>query len=550
MSSSTEDEKTTSDGSVEAPAVAEEPKKEEKEAEKPPEEKDETAEIARAPSDTEVRFKAHAILNKVENAENKRLSSTDLKAKEEVAKKEEAAAAAAAEQAKLKKEQEIENKKKAASDTLTKRMQKLALDIQERQKNSSDRLRVIQSDQSSHLSSAKTFQDLNLPEHLIKAIFEMGFERPSAIQEEALPRILANPPRNLIGQAQSGSGKTAAFVLGMLFRINIDTPATCQGLCVTPTRELAVQIFNNAVTPMAAHMPGLKVRLALAGETIERGAKLDSHMVIGTPGKVVDWLKRRIIDARTIKVFVLDEADNMVAESGHRANSLLIKKVMPKKCQSLLFSATFPDEVISFAEKMIHNPDKILIESDEYLVLDIIKQIWIDCQQYDGGKLQFLEDIYSLLAVGKSIIFVGTKRDADSVHRTLADSGYSCSVLHSSVENEERDRTMEAFRKDESNVLITTNVLARGVDVDGVCLVVNYDVPIDKEGKPDFETYLHRIGRTGRFGRKGTAINLIGDQKSIEVLAAIEGHFSTGGKEMIAMAECDPEALADTIDIL
>eukprot|EP00573_Skeletonema_grethae_P000753 CAMPEP_0201689588 /NCGR_PEP_ID=MMETSP0578-20130828/3151_1 /ASSEMBLY_ACC=CAM_ASM_000663 /TAXON_ID=267565 /ORGANISM="Skeletonema grethea, Strain CCMP 1804" /LENGTH=545 /DNA_ID=CAMNT_0048174277 /DNA_START=10 /DNA_END=1647 /DNA_ORIENTATION=+ len=544
--SSTEEEKSTSDGS----AVAEEPKKEEEE-EKAEDKDEEVAKMARIPSDSEVRFKAHAILNKVEKAENKRLSPIDLKLKEEAAKKEEeAAAAAAAEEAKQKKEKEIETKKKAASDTLTKRMQKLALDIQERQKNSSDRLRVIQSDQSSHLSSAKTFQDLNLPEHLIKAIFEMGFERPSAIQEEALPRILANPPRNLIGQAQSGSGKTAAFVLGMLYRINIDTPATCQALCVTPTRELAVQIFNNAVTPMAAHMSGLKVRLALSGETIERGAKLDSHMVIGTPGKVVDWLKRRIIDARTIKVFVLDEADNMVAESGHRANSLLIKKVMPKKCQSLLFSATFPDEVISFAEKMIHNPDKILIESDEYLVLDIIKQIWIDCQQYDGGKLQFLEDIYSLLAVGKSIIFVGTKRDADSVHRTLADSGYTCSVLHSSVENEERDRTMEAFRKDESNVLITTNVLARGVDVDGVCLVVNYDVPIDKDGKPDFETYLHRIGRTGRFGRKGTAINLIGDQKSIEVLAAIEAHFSTGGKEMIANAECDPETLADTIDIL
>lgn len=363
--SSTEDEKTTTDGSAEDSEVAEEPKEEEEE----PEEKDDkTPDIHRVPSSTEVRFKAHAILNKVEKAENKRLSADDLKVKEEAAKKEEAAAAAAAEEAKLKKEKEIENKKKEASDALTKRMQKLALDIQERQKNNADRLRVIQSDQSSHLSSAKTFQDLNLPEHLIKAIFEMGFERPSAIQEEALPRILANPPRNLIGQAQSGSGKTAAFVLGMLYRINIDTPATCQALCVTPTRELAVQIFNNAVSPMAAHMTGLKVRLALSGETIERGAKLDSHMVIGTPGKVVDWLKRRIIDARTIKVFVLDEADNMVAESGHRANSLLIKKVMPKKCQSLLFSATFPDEVISFAEKMIHNPDKILIESDEYLV--------------------------------------------------------------------------------------------------------------------------------------------------------------------------------------
>ena len=374
--SSTEDEKTTSDASAEAPKAAEEPKKE-------GESSDEEEALGRVPSDTEVRFKAHAILSKVENAENKRLSADDLKAKEEAAKREdEAVAAAATEMAKQKKEREIESKKKEASDALTKRMQKLALDIQERQKNNTDRLRVIQSDQSSHLSSAKTFQDLNLPEHLLKAIFEMGFERPSAIQEEALPRILANPPRNLIGQAQSGSGKTAAFVLGMLYRIKIDTPATCQALCVTPTRELAVQIFNNAVSPMAAHMSGLKVRLALSGETIERGSKLDSHIVIGTPGKIVDWLKRRIIDARTIKVFVLDEADNMVAESGHRANSLLIKKVMSKKCQSLLFSATFPDEVITFAEKMIHNPDKILIESDEYLVRCLYRFCYLVTLQY------------------------------------------------------------------------------------------------------------------------------------------------------------------------
>lgn len=297
-------------------------------------------------------------------------------------------------------------------------------------------------------------------------------------------------------------------------------------------------------------MKGLKIRLALAGESIERGTKLDSHIVIGTPGKVVDWLKRRIIDTKRIKVFVLDEADNMVAESGHRANSLLIKKQMPKGCQSLLFSATFPDEVIAFAEKMVYNPDKILIESGpEFLVLDIIKQLWIDCQQYEGGKLQFLEDIYSLLTIGQSIIFVGKKIDADLVHRTLTDSGYTCSLLHSGVDHEERDRTMEAFRKIKSNVLITTNVLARGVDVDNVCLVVNYDVPVDKDGEPDYETYLHRIGRTGRFGRKGTAINLISDQKSIRILAAIEAHFSSSGKEMIAMAPPDPEALANVIEI-
>jgi len=427
-------------------------------------------------------------------------------------------------------------------------LQKLAL---ERQKdNKHERLRVIQADHSSHLSSAKTFQDLNLPQYLLDAIFAMGFDRPSAIQEEALPRILANPPRNLIGQAQSGSGKTAAFTLGMLYRIKIDNPATCQALCVTPTRELAIQIVDKAVTPMAANMKGLKIVLAIAGANAERTVGADAHIVIGTPGKVVDWLKRRIINSKTIKVFVLDEADNMVEEGGHRANSLLIKKAMPKKCQCLLFSATFPEEVVKFASKMVENPDKILIEDGpEFLVLDVIKQLWIDTRAYDGGKLAFLADIYSLLTIGQSIVFVGTVNDADRVHQALSQAGYTCSVLHGRVEGAQRDVTMDAFRNGESNVLITTNVLARGVDVDNVCLVVNYDVPIDKDGNPDFETYLHRIGRTGRFGRKGTAINLINDQRSLEVLAAIEQYFSKGGKEMIKQAEADAEGLADVIEI-
>ena len=162
--------------------------------------------------------------------------------------------------------------------------------------------------------------------------------------------------------------------------------------------------------------------------------------------------------------------------------------------------------------------------------------------------MQFLADIYSLLTIGQSIVFVGTKRDADMVHHTLTANGYSCSLLHGQVDNAERDATMDAFRNGESNVLITTNLLARGVDVDNVCLVVNYDVPVDKNGSPDYETYLHRIGRTGRFGRKGTAINLIGDQRAIEVLAAIEAHFSHD-KEMIHNAPPDPEQLAEMIEI-
>lgn len=258
-------------------------------------------------------------------------------------------------------------KAKKESNELTQRLQKLAL---ERQKdNKGERLRVIQADKESHLSSVKSFQDLNLPKPLLDAIFAMGFDRPSAIQEEALPRILADPPRNLIGQAQSGSGKTAAFTVGMLYRIKVNDPPTTQALCVTPTRELAIQIVDKAIKPMAANMAGLKIQLAIAGSQYDKSKGLDSHLVVGTPGKVVDWLKRRFIDAKTIKVFVLDEADNMVEEKGFRANSLLIKKVLPKKCQCLLFSATFPDEVVKFASKMVYNPDKILIaDGPEFLV--------------------------------------------------------------------------------------------------------------------------------------------------------------------------------------
>lgn len=179
----------------------------------------------------------------------------------------------------------------------------------------------------------------------------------------------------------------------------------------------------------------------------------------------------------------------------------------------------------------------------------MIKQLWVDTRNYNGGKLEFLADIYSLLTIGQSIVFVGTKKDANMVHDTLETSGYTCSVLHGGVEPAERDATMLAFRNGESNVLITTNVLARGVDVDNVCLVINYDVPVDKDQNPDYETYLHRIGRTGRFGRKGTAINLIGDQASLEVLAAIEEKYSMEGKEMIEQAEANPESLAEMIEI-
>ena len=187
------------------------------------------------------------------------------------------------------------------------------------------------------------------------------------------------------------------------------------------------------------------------------------------------------------------------------------------------------------------------------LVLDVIKQIWIDTSQYRGSKLEFLADIYSLLTVGQSIVFVETKQEADTIHQTLSNSGYTCSVLHGGLEAAQRDQTMDDFRRGRSNVLITTNVLARGVDVDNVCLVINYRPPVTGVGSeqtPDYETYLHRIGRTGRFGRKGSAITLVQNAEEIACLAAIERYFTgDSGKEMLHQAAADPEALADVIEI-
>lgn len=261
----------------------------------------------------------------------------------------------------------------------------------------------------------------------------------------------------------------------MLYRIDT-TCNTTQALCVTPTRELAIQIVEKAITPMSVNIqePKLRVQLAIAqcDKPVSSSPRDNTvpHIVVGTPGKIVDWMKRRIIMPQHIKVFVLDEADTMVESgSGHRANSLLIQQKLSYDCQCLFFSATFSPSVLQFSSKIMNNNnavDKVLIEDGpEYLVLDVIKQLYVDTRPYRGGKLEFLADIYSLLTIGQSIVFVGRKNDADAIYDTLQQAGYTCSLLHGAVEPTTRDTVMEAFRNGESNVLITTNVLARGVDV-------------------------------------------------------------------------------------
>ncbi|DBA00225.1 TPA: hypothetical protein N0F65_007869 [Lagenidium giganteum] len=398
-------------------------------------------------------------------------------------------------------------------------------------------LDILQNDPNSNLYSAVTFEELNLPESLLKGVYGMKFSKPSKIQSVALPLILSDPPENLIGQAQSGSGKTATFALGMLYRVDASVKAP-QALCIGPTRELVRQIM--AVVNAMGKFCGVETFLAIPGNDVARGDTLKAQIVVGTPGKVENMIKKKLIDTRLVKIFVLDEADVMVGEDGMRDRSVAIKKMIKNRsCQFLLFSATYADDVREFAMRMVPDHNIITVKK-ERLTLDGIKQFWIDCESKDN-KFKVLSDIFAILTIGKCVIFVQSRETCKELTRRMREAGHSVGILHGAdMAKEVRDQVIDEFRAGTTNVLITTNVLARGIDVAGVSLVINFDIPTGRDGQPDPETYLHRIGRTGRFGRKGCAINFVYDRKSKQDLAQIEAYYE---RQIVEAPANDIEAL-------
>ncbi|KAL1916021.1 uncharacterized protein VTP21DRAFT_6025 [Calcarisporiella thermophila] len=375
------------------------------------------------------------------------------------------------------------------------------------------KLADLQADPNSPLYSAKTFEELGLHENLLKGIYDMKFTKPSKIQERALPLLLSDPPKNMIGQSQSGTGKTAAFVLTMLSRIDFTKQCT-QAICLAPARELARQIME-VIKEMGKYTP-VTTCFAIK-DSIARGQKIDQHIVVGTPGTVTDQIHKRQLDVRNVKIFVLDEADNMLDQQGLGDQSIRIKKyLMPKTCQIVLFSATFADPVRRFAERFAPNANQISLKTEE-LSVDGIKNT--------EHKYEVLCQLYSLLTIGQSIIFVRKRETADEIARRMTAEGHKIISLHGGLQSADRDEVMDSFRLGTSKVLITTNVIARGIDILQVNLVINYDMPVDGNGRPDPETYLHRIGRTGRFGRTGVSINFVHDRKSWEEMHAIETYF-------------------------
>ncbi|SPP88371.1 DEAD-box helicase Dbp80 [Drosophila guanche] len=386
---------------------------------------------------------------------------------------------------------------------------KLSLDIQQKNPNSP-------------LHSVKTFEALHLKEELLKGIYAMGFNTPSKIQETALPTLLADPPQNMIAQSQSGTGKTAAFVLAMLSRVNVKLNHP-QVLCLSPTYELAIQTGEVAAR-MGQFCPEIKLRFAVRGEEVERNQKITEHILIGTPGKMLDWgYKFRLFDMKKISVFVLDEADVMIATQGHHDQCLRIHKLLNQQCQMLFFSATYDREVMDFAQLIVTEPTIIRLNREQES-LDNIKQYYVKCKN-EEGKYNAIQNIYGCISIGQAIIFCHTRRTAAWLASKMTSDGHSVAVLSGDLTVEQRLAVLDRFRSGLQKVLITTNVLSRGIDIEQVTIVVNFDLPVDIRGNADCETYLHRIGRTGRFGKSGIAINLVSGDKCMAVCNAIEKHF-------------------------
>ncbi|SPQ22087.1 1f096a19-f267-440a-b2a3-019c21abfb58 [Thermothielavioides terrestris] len=382
------------------------------------------------------------------------------------------------------------------------------------------KLSDLQNDTDNPLASGvSSFEELGLSKQINDGLLAMNFKKPSKIQEKALPLMLSNPPRNMIAQSQSGTGKTAAFVLTVLSRVDFTQPTQPQALLLAPSRELARQI-QGVIKTIGQFCENLIVEAAIPG-SISRETGVKASVVVGTPGTVLDLVRRRQFDVSKLKVLVIDEADNMLDQQGMGDQCLRVKNMLPKNIQTLLFSATFPDKVMNYARKFAPNANEIKLRHQD-LTVKGISQMYMDCPD-ESKKYDILCKLYGLMTIGSSVIFVKTRESANEIQRRMEADGHKVSVLHGAYEGQNRDALLDDFRSGRSKVLITTNVLARGIDVSSVSMVINYDIPMKGPGdkEPDAETYLHRIGRTGRFGRVGVSISFVYDRKSFEALSQI-----------------------------
>jgi len=366
----------------------------------------------------------------------------------------------------------------------------------------------------------ENFDDMNLKEELLRGIYAYGFEKPSAIQQRAIVPCIKG--MDVIAQAQSGTGKTATFSIAILEKIDTNL-RECQALLLAPTRELAQQI-QKVVMSLGDYM-GAQCHACIGGTSVrEDMRKLDAgqHIVVGTPGRVYDMISRKVLRPTDIKQFVLDEADEMLSR-GFKDQIYDVFRFLNQEIQVILLSATMPAEVLEVTKKFMRDPVRILVKKEE-LTLEGIRQFYISVER-EEWKLDTLCDLYETLTITQAVIFCNTRRKVDWLTEKMHQRDFTVSAMHGDMDQKERDVIMREFRSGSSRVLITTDLLARGIDVQQVSLVINYDLPTNREN------YIHRIGRGGRFGRKGVAINFVTDEDK-RALQDIEKFYNTQIDEM------------------
>ena len=359
----------------------------------------------------------------------------------------------------------------------------------------------------------ESFDKMSLDDSLLKGIYTYGFEEPSNIQKKSIVPITNK--RDIIAQAQSGTGKTASFIIGTTqLLINLNKPELMnQALILAPTRELAIQIKN--VTSELIKFTSFKNDIFIGGTHNSRN--ITNQISIGTPGRIYDLMNRNILPSENVQLLVLDEADEMLSR-GFKDQINVILERLSKTAQVVLFSATMPIDILQLTERFMNNPLKILVPTDD-LTLEGIRQYYVAMEK-EEHKIDTLCDIYKVIKITQCIIYTNSKKKTEIISKILNEEGFPVNFMHGGLMQDERKRIMDDFRSGRIKILITTDILSRGIDIQQVSLVINYDLPKEKE------TYIHRIGRSGRFGRKGTVINFI-SVYDITALKTIEQFYNT-----------------------
>jgi translation initiation factor 4A len=371
------------------------------------------------------------------------------------------------------------------------------------------------------LPLCNSWDDFDIKPNLLRGIYAIGFEKPSPIQQKAIIPIISK--RDIIAQAQSGTGKTATFSIGTLQIIDTSEP-TIQAILMAPTHELARQSAF-VIGTIGSMMKDLVVQTLVGGTSVYEDANLlknnKPHIVVGTPGRIYDMIKRNHLDTQHIRIFVMDEADDMLS-AGFKDQIYNIFQYLPNEVQVALFSATMPQEIVDLSKKFIRNPVKILMKTEE-LTLECIKQYYIALSS-DNTKYEMLKNLFSYITVSQCIIYVNSVNRVVELYNAMCEEGFSVCCIHSSMSKSERDDSFHQFKAGKYRVLISSNITARGIDIQQVSIVINFDIP------RCVHTYLHRIGRGGRWGRKGTAINFV-TKGDIEHMKRIESHYKISIEE-------------------